>query len=251
MKNTIDNSKHIRVTNYARQKIKEGVSEKRIVGELVALENIRKKVATQIVQDAKSYVRTLSSEHGTQFDNLYEWIQDWLDKGISHLEIIDNLKTKGIDHTQAWDMLLESVSFKKSKNARLTKAQYLTGHTNDIHHHIQLWRKQLLSPESIQQKLQYHYQLTPQEAQDVFQTIDLHKKANQEVGIQVSEKKLKNKPKQCLVILLMALTCATVSFISLPKGLSQTLGITFLSFGAVFILYKLAYRSYQRINYIK
>jgi len=250
MKQVSDTAKFARATNYAKQKIIEGISQKRIIGELVALEKIRKATATLIVQEAQQSLGSYSSE-SLHVDSLYEWIQECLDKNVSHLKVVDDLVGKGINQEQAWDMLLDAISFQKSKKARLTKSQYFTAHATEINDQIKCWRKQLLSPESIRQKLQYHYQLTPEEAHNLLDTISIYTKANQPVEIQVSEQCYNRKPQQCIYILAIIALCVCSASFFLQDRVGQVLTFMSVAFGVGFITFKLLRRSYQRIRYLK
>ncbi|OJJ18214.1 hypothetical protein BKI52_25670 [marine bacterium AO1-C] len=250
MKQVSDTAKLARATNYAKQKITEGISQKRIVGELVALEKIRKVTATLIVQEAQQSLGSSTPEN-LHVNSLYEWIQECLNKDVSHLEVVDDLVAKGINQEQAWDMLLDAISFQKSQNAKLTKAQYFTEHATEINQQIKSWRKQLLSPESICQKLQYHYQLTPEEACNLLDTISIYNKANEPVEIQVSDQCHNRKPQQCVYILTITILCACAAYFFLQGSLSNTLTLVSVGFGIGFIVFKLLQRSYQRIKYLK
>ncbi len=252
MKQVSDKAKLTRATNYAKQKITEGVSQKRIIGELVALEKIRKAAATLIVQEAQQSLGQSNSEN-LPVNSLYEWIQECLDQNISHLEVVDRLVVKGINQEQAWDMLLDTISFQTSKNAKFTKSQYFSEHATEINQQIKSWRKQLLSPESIRQKLQYHYQLTPEEASHLLETISIYNKANEAVEIQVSDQcdHRKSKSQQCIYIMATTVLCACGSYFLLQGKVSHTLTFASVAFGVGFLTFKLLQRSYQRIKYLK
>ena len=245
-----ETAKYAHAVNYAKQKISEGISAKRVVGELVALEKIRKSTATLIVEEARQYIGQAANDD-IHISNLYEWIQECLDKDISHLKMVNDLVAKGISQDQAWDMLLDAISFNKSKNARLTKSQYLTEHATEIHRQIKSWRKQLLSPDSIRQKLECKYHLTPQEAKDLLDTISIHNKANESVEIQVSDQCYNKKPQHCVYILLATLLCACGSYFLLSGQVSQLLTFVSVAFGISFVTVKLLQKSYRRINYLK
>lgn len=250
MKQVLDTAKHMRAINYVKQKIAEGISDKRIVGELVALEKIRKTTAIDIVQQVRITIGNISPKNA-QLANLYEWIQDWLDKGISHYQIVDNLVTKGVEYQQAWDMLLDSISFQKEKNEKLNKAQSLADQSAEIYRQIQIWRKQLLSADAILKKLQYRYNLSTQEAQELVRTISLHKKANQKVEIQISDRCTKKNYKRCLLFLLTTLFLAFISYAFFSGIISQILTYSILTIGIGMFIYKLVSRTYHSIEYIQ
>lgn len=250
MKQVSDTAKLARATNYAKQKIIEGVSQKRIIGELVALEKIRKVTATLIVQEAQQSLGHSSSE-SLHVDSLYEWIQECLDQDVDHLKVVDALVNKGISQEQAWDMLLDAISFQKSKKARLTKSQYFTEHATEINDQIKRWRKQLHSPQNIRQKLQSHYQLTPEEAHNLLETISIYNKANQSVEIQVSDQCYNKRPQQCIYVLTITVLCACGAYFLLQDSISRVFTFMSIAFGVGFIAIKLLKRSYHRIRYLK
>lgn len=249
MKQLIDSSQHARATNYAKHKMTEGVSDTRIIGELVALENLRKSTAIEITQQAKRLLEPVSPH--TEVLNLYEWIQDWLVKGLSHHQITHRLKTKGIDETQARELLQKTIDFQISENEKTSKAKNISVHSPEIYRQIQVWRKQLMSPYVIKQKLQQHYDLNKDEAQGLLCTALLHKKAQQTIEIEVRHKHPPNNWLQCFSILSLLLLC-TLGAYSFTSGVTSRMLIALCLLGiAGFIAYKLTRRSHNKVSYLK
>jgi SOS response regulatory protein OraA/RecX len=249
MKQLIDSPLHTRATNYALHKITEGVSETRIIGELIALENIRRTTANEIVQKAKTLFAT--TETKSAFFGLYEWIQEWSESGKSTTEIIEQLTAKGIERAQAQEVLEQAMSFQNSKKAQINKVKTISANSSQIHRQVQNWRKQLISPQTIQQKLQKEYNLTPEEAQSMFFSASLHNKAQQQVQLKISDHCPEDKRWQCMLTFCLIILSAISSYLLLEGITGQILTAIFSTMAVVFVIRRFTRRNYQQTSYIR
>ncbi|EAY29796.1 hypothetical protein [Microscilla marina] len=249
MKQLTNSPLHARATNYAMHKITEGSRETRIVGELIALENIRKTTANEIVQHAKTLLA--APEEPPELLSLYEWIQDWLENGQSHHQIIEQLRAKGVEKTQAEEILQQAIYFQDSKNEQVNKVKNIAAHSSQIHRQVQIWRKQLMSPHTIQQKLQKKYNLNAQEAQSIFFSAALHNKAQQQVEIQVSDHCPQNNQTKCLLMLSFIILCALGCHWFLEGVTGQVLTTVFSLAVVALITYRFTRRHYRQSSYIE
>lgn len=248
MKQLIDSPLHTKAINYALHKITEGVSETRIVGELIALENIRKTTANEIVQKAKILFAT--TETKSTFFGLYEWIQEWLESGKSAAQIIEQLTAKGIEHEQAQEIFEQAISFQNSKKAQINKVRNISANSSQIHRQVQNWRKQLISSQTIQQKLQKEYNLTSQEAQSMFFSASLHNKAQQQVQLKISDHCPADKRLQCMLTFCLIVLSAIGTYFLLEGITGQVLTIVFSTMAVALVVRRFTRRNYQQTSYI-